>query len=123
MSDQITPQPKSTKAKRPVRLFILVSEGTISRAEYFAAILRTYHSGATVIGTHTVGAMGEMVRLPLYGDLSMSFTCGEVTFDGVSYFKKGIAPDILVHLQPADLLTGTDRILQTAIDLAHGSQH
>ncbi|MBS1625846.1 MAG: hypothetical protein JST83_17625 [Bacteroidetes bacterium] len=123
LKDKSYSQALARKAKHPVPIYILISENTVSRSEYFAAILKTYNSTACLIGSPTVGAMGEFAQVPMYGDLSVSFTCGEVTFDGRSYFKQGLQPDITVHQQPSDIRGGIDRVLNTALDRARRMAH
>lgn len=76
---------------------VLMDEGTISAAE-FAVMSLLNGSNVTVMGNNSIGADGNIVRLPLPGGITMIFTgLGIYTPEGGQTQRIGISPDIYVY--------------------------
>uniref|UniRef100_Q028G2 Peptidase S41 n=1 Tax=Solibacter usitatus (strain Ellin6076) TaxID=234267 RepID=Q028G2_SOLUE len=97
------------------KVVILVDEVSQSNAEYTTMAFRSA-TGATVIGSTTAGADGNVSQIPLPGGLSTM-----ISGIGVFYPDKrptqrvGIVPDIEVKPTIAGILAGRDELLEAAI--------
>ncbi len=117
-----TPPPLSLIPKKPHyagKVVVLVDGVTLSQAEYTTLAFRA--AGATVVGSKTDGADGNVSKIPLPGGL---FTA--ISGIGVFYPDKkptqrvGIVPDIVVKPTIADIRAGRDPVLEKAIRLIVG---
>jgi peptidase S41-like protein len=97
------------------KVVILVDEVTQSSAEYHSMVFRAAPH-ATVIGSTTAGADGNVSQIPLPGGLSTM-----ISGIGVFYPDKkptqriGIVPDIVVKPTIAGIREGRDEVLEAAI--------
>lgn len=104
------------------KLVILVDEASQSQAEYTTMAFRSAH--ATVIGSTTAGADGDVSQFPLPGGLSTM-----ISGNGVFYPDKkptqriGIIPDIEVKPTIAGIRDGRDELLDAAMKLIAGPPH
>lgn len=109
----LTPQQPHYSGK----VAILVDEVTLSSAEYHAMAFRTA-PGATVIGSTTAGADGDVSAVPLPG----GFRSG-ISGLGVFYPDKratqriGIIPDIVVRPTIEGIRAGRDELIERAIQI------
>jgi len=97
-------------------LVVLTDRYTISAGERSVMALITLPS-VTTVGDTTSGAHGTMIGRELANGWFYSLVPQKVElFDGNSYEGIGLAPDIFVKNQLDELLGGTDRVLETAIE-------
>lgn len=96
------------------RVVVLVNEYTVSQAEYTTMAFRA--TGATVIGSTTAGADGNVSRLILPGNLSTAFSGLGVYYpDGTETQQVGIVPDIYCTPTIKGIREGKDEVLERAI--------
>lgn len=99
------------------KMVILVNETTLSQAEYTTMALRVAPR-ATVIGSTTAGADGNVSRIVLPGDIdTMISGIGVYYPDGTETQRVGIVPDEEMHPTIAGVRAGRDELLERAIDL------
>ena len=98
---------------RPVVL--LMNEETISHGEWCVMAFRGAPN-ITVVGLNSMGSNGNIVRLPLPGGMTMTFTgLGVYTLDrGQTHFI-GLEPDIRVKQTVHGIADGRDEIMEAAI--------
>ncbi len=97
------------------RLVILVDEVTLSQAEYTAMAFRVAPD-ATVIGSTTAAADGNVSPIPLPGELrSLISGIGVFYPDKRPTQRVGIVPDIEVKPTIAGIRAGRDEILDEAV--------
>jgi carboxyl-terminal processing protease len=97
------------------RIAILVNEETISQAEFTVMALRTAPA-ATVIGSQTAGADGNVSNITLPGQIHTRFTGLGVFYpDGRATQRVGIGPDITVTPTIQGLREGRDEVLDAAL--------
>jgi C-terminal processing protease CtpA/Prc len=100
---------------------IIINEITQSSAEYHTMAFRTA-PGATVIGSTTAGADGNVSRVVLPGGInSMISGIGVYYPDGAETQRIGIVPDIVVKPTINGIREGRDELLEKAIALINGS--
>ena len=102
------------------RIVILVDENSQSQSEYTAMAFRAV-TGATVVGSTTAGADGNISPLPLPGGLrTMISGIGVFYPDKRPTQRVGIIAD--VHASPTmdGILAGRDEVLETAIRVILG---
>ena len=115
----LPPSPYAFIYDRPV--VILVDVSTASQPEWLTMGLRVA-SNVTVIGSQTMGANGNIGRLPLPGWLTMVFTSlGVYTYEGGQTFRIGLEPDIRVDRTIQGIAEGRDEILEAAIEFILGN--
>jgi C-terminal processing protease CtpA/Prc len=99
------------------KLIVLVDETSISLAEYAAMALRATPN-ATIVGSPTAGADGDVTRIVLPGNLVTRISGTGVYYpDGRDTQRVGIVPDIQVYPTPAGIRVGRDELLEKAIEL------
>ena len=102
------------------KVVILVNEKTQSQAEYTAMALRCAPN-ATVIGSTTAGANGNVSLIPLIGGISTNISGIGVYYpDGKETQRVGIIPDIGVHPTIQGIREGRDELLEKAIEIING---
>ena len=95
---------------------ILMDEGSMSHTEFVIMSLRN-GPNVTVMGSNSIGANGNVVRLPLPGEIMMTFTGrGVYTPEGGQTQRIGLSPDIYVHQTIAGIREGRDELLEAAIE-------
>jgi C-terminal processing protease CtpA/Prc len=101
------------------KLVVLVDEDTQSQAEFTAMALQA--AGATVVGSTTAGADGDMVYVGLPGGLLTAITGEGVYYpDGRPTQRVGIIPDLEVHPTVQGIRAGRDEVLEAAVSNALG---
>lgn len=99
------------------RVIILTNEISQSSAEFHAMAYRV-HPNATVIGSTTAGADGNVSAFTLPGGLSTMISGIGVYYpDGTETQRIGIIPDIEVKPTIKGIKEGRDEVLEKAIDL------
>ena len=99
----------------PGKIVILVDETTISRAEFVTMALQTAPH-ATVIGSQTAGADGNVSQIVLPGGMWTSFSGIGVFYpDGRETQRVGIVPDIEIRSTVRGIQRGEDEILTRAV--------
>ena len=102
------------------KVVILVDEVSQSQAEYTAMAFRVA-PGATVVGSTTAGADGNVSPIPLPGGLgSMISGIGVFYPDKTPTQRIGIVPDVVVRPTIAGIRDGRDEVLEAAIKLIAG---
>lgn len=96
------------------RVVVLVDEVSQSQAEYTAMALRA--AGATIAGSTTAGADGNVSRIPLPGGVeNMISGIGVFYPDGSPTQRIGIVPDVVVLPSVDGIRAGTDEVLEAAV--------
>ncbi|MGC9353651.1 MAG: S41 family peptidase [Mariniphaga sp.] len=107
-------KPTGSYIEKPI--VVLTDRYTISAGERSVMAFKTLPN-VTLMGDTTNGAHGTMIGRELANGWFYSLVPQKVElFDGNSYEGIGLAPDILVKNQLSEIESGTDKILQTAID-------
>ncbi|MCC3156308.1 hypothetical protein LJ737_03615 [Hymenobacter sp. 15J16-1T3B] len=109
--------PAGRKTAYPGKVVILVNEQTQSMAEYYAMALRTAPR-ATVLGSTTAGADGNVSPFDLPGGLSTRISGIGVYYpDGRETQRIGIVPDVEVKPTIEGIREGRDEVLDRAVAL------
>jgi carboxyl-terminal processing protease len=94
---------------------LLTSPRTFSAAENFVAVFTQAHRGK-IIGEATGGSTGTALRFKLPGGGAARVCTKLNSFaDGREFVGIGIQPDIPAHQTRADIISGRDSVLETAI--------
>ncbi|MDJ1466539.1 S41 family peptidase [Xanthocytophaga flava] len=108
-----------TKNKTPYKgkVVILLNEVSQSSAEFHAMAYRV-HPNATVIGSTTAGADGNVSQFYLPGGISTMISGIGVYYpDGKETQRIGIVPDMEIKPTIQGIRTGRDEILEKAIEI------
>lgn len=98
------------------KVAILCNSYTQSAAESTCVALRTAPN-AKIIGSQSAGANGDVSYVTFPGNYQTRFTgTGVYSVDGRPIQRNGVPIDIAVKPTCEDVLSGTDKALQTAID-------
>lgn len=98
------------------KIVVLINEEAISQAEHTCLILEAC-GGATFVGTPTVGANGDLIRITLPGGIVTGFTGHRVRHaDGRQLQRLGIQPHVTVAPTIAGIRNGKDEVLDKAVD-------
>jgi len=113
----ISKKPSDEPIDLPCR--VLIDEGSMSHAEYFAMALAP-NPNVLLFGSETAGADGNRSFVPMPNGWKACFSGYGVTFpDGTQTQNIGIMPDRKVRWQPGDLRQGMDPVIAAAMtDLA-----
>lgn len=102
------------------KVIILVNELTQSSAEYHAMAYRV-HPNATVVGSTTAGADGNVSEIALPGGIiSMISGIGVYYPDGRETQRIGIVPDVEMKPTIQGIREGRDEVLEKAQELING---
>ena len=97
-------------------IVLLVNSRSISAAENFALALRAVPH-AVVMGETTAGVMADAATQPLPNGWEVTVPINLFRdAHGVSWEGVGVTPDLWVRNAQADVESGTDRALETAVD-------
>ncbi|OUJ76054.1 S41 family peptidase [Hymenobacter crusticola] len=103
------------------KVVILVNELTQSQAEYTTMALRTAPN-ATVVGSTTAGADGNVSQIILPGNIPTMITGLGVYYpDGRETQRVGIVPDVEVKPTIRGIKEGRDEVLEKAVQLIEAS--
>ena len=109
--------PDSYKGK----VVILINESTQSQSEYTTMAFRTAPR-ATVIGSTTAGADGNVSRFSLPGGINTMISGIGVYYpDGKETQRAGIIPDIVVLPTIKGIKDGRDELLEKAIEIVNAN--
>ena len=101
------------------KVIVLVNENTQSRGEFTVMALQAA-ANATVIGSQTAGADGEIFDFTLPGNFHARFTGNAIFYpDGRETQRIGIVPDIEIHPTIKGIRAGRDELLEKAIEVAN----
>lgn len=107
-------QPKGNFVNKPIVL--LADRYTISAGERSVMAFKTLPN-VTFVGDTTNGAQGTMIGRELANGWYYSLVPQKIElYDGKSYEGIGLAPDIYIKNQLSEILQGTDKTLEYAID-------
>jgi len=99
------------------KVIILMDERTQSQAEFTVMSLRNA-PGAVVLGSPSVGADGDVVKIKLPGAISTYMTGLSIFYsDGVQTQRIGLEPDIFVTPTMEGLREGRDELMEKAISM------
>ena len=111
----------STSEPYKGKVVILINETTQSQAEYTTMAFRTA-PGATVIGSTTAGADGNVSRIFLPGGINTMISGIGVYYpDGKETQRIGIIPDLVVKPTIKGIKDGRDELLDKAIEIINGN--
>lgn len=97
-------------------LIVLTGNNTASAAEDFLIYLSSLKSRAVTMGQRTYGSTGQPLVFDLPGIKNARICTKRDTYpDGRDFVGVGIIPDIEIPRNPADVISGRDRILDEAI--------
>ena len=116
-------KPKSVggKSRYKGKVILLVNETTQSQAEYTTMAFRA--TGATVVGSTTAGADGDVSAFMLPGGLRSMFSGIGIYYpDGKETQRIGIVPDYEVKPTIKGVQAGKDELLDKAIELINSKQ-
>jgi C-terminal processing protease CtpA/Prc len=103
------------KGRYKGKVVVLINETTQSQAEYTAMTYRA--AGATIIGSTTAGADGNISAITLPGDINTVISGLGVYYpDGTETQRVGIIPDVEVKPTLKGIAEGRDEVLEKAID-------
>src|SRR5690606_28857522 len=98
------------------KLAVLVNENSQSQSEYTAMAFRA--AKATIIGSTTAGADGNVSTILLPGGLSIVISVIGVYYpDGVYTQRTRIVPDIYIEPTIEGIKNGRDEVLEKAIEV------
>lgn len=107
-------EPSGEFTDKPI--MVLTDRHTISAGERTVMAFKTLPN-VTLVGDTTNGAHGTMIGRELANGWYYSLVPQKVElFDGKSYEGIGLAPDIFVKNRFDEILLGTDRVLETALE-------
>ena len=96
-------------------IVVLTNEMSLSNAEYTVMSLQNAEN-VTVMGEETIGADGNVARLPLPGNIELLFTSlGVHTPEMGQTQRVGLPPDIEVHPTIEGIKEGRDELLEAAV--------
>ena len=96
-------------------IVVLTNEMSLSNAEYTVMSLQNAEN-VTVMGEETIGADGNVARLPLPGNIELLFTSlGVHTTEMGQTQRVGLPPDIEVHPTIEGIKEGRDELLEAAV--------
>jgi C-terminal processing protease CtpA/Prc len=99
------------------KVVILINETTQSQAEYTTMAFRTAPR-ATVIGSTTAGADGNVSQFSLPGGISTMISGLGVYYpDGKETQRVGIVPDIVIKSTIKGIAEGKDEVLEKAVEI------
>ena len=108
---------KNNKKHYQGKVIILVNEVSQSSSEYHAMAYRV-HPNATVIGSTTAGADGNISRFSLPGGIKTRITGIGVYYpDGTETQRIGIIPDIEMNPTIKGIREGRDELMEKAIEV------
>jgi len=100
---------------------LLMDERTFSFGETTIMSLRN-GSNVTVVGSNSMGANGDIRRLPLPGGVTMNFSSvGVFTPDGDQTQRIGLSPDIRVSRTIAGIRDSRDELMEAAVEFLTGN--
>ena len=100
------------------RVLMLVNEHTISGAEIVAGFAAD-HKLATLVGTRTAGKLLGWTTVSLEHNYFLTLpTVNYLTWEGKSFERTGVLPDVDVQFNPDAAVSGADNQLDAAIALA-----
>ena len=99
------------------KVVILINEYAQSGAEFHTMAFQVAPN-VTLIGSHTAGADGNMIRMKLPGGVTTSFSGVGIYYpDGTETQRVGIVPDIVVKPTIEGIREGRDEVLERALQL------
>lgn len=100
------------------RVLLLVNEHTISGAEIVAGFAAD-NKLATLVGTRTAGKLLGWTTVSLPHEYFLTLpTVNYLTWEGKSFERTGVLPDVNVQFSPDAAVSGVDNQLEAAIELA-----
>ena len=97
------------------KVVILINEKSQSQAEYTTMAFRS-SPNATVMGSHSAGADGDISQITLPGGMSTTISGLGVYYpDGTATQQIGLVPDIAVKPTIAGIRDGRDEVLEQAV--------
>jgi carboxyl-terminal processing protease len=100
------------------KVVIIVNEETVSHAEFTAMILKAMPD-ATIVGSQTVAADGNITYFYISNDLQVGFTSLGVYYpDGTQTQRIGIVPDVEIRPTSQGIIQKRDEVLEKALSVA-----
>lgn len=99
------------------KVVILMNEQSMSQSEFTIMALRQ-SPNAVVVGSHSIGADGNVTKISLPGNIVMNFTgLGVLNPDGSQTQRVGLAPDVECMPTVEGIKEGKDELVEKAIEL------
>ncbi|OUJ70023.1 hypothetical protein BXP70_25465 [Hymenobacter crusticola] len=96
-------------------MVVLVNEKTQSYGETLAMLLQA-RPGVVIVGSQMAGANGNIVQVPLPGDLETYYSGAGMYYpNGGETQRRGIVPNLVVTPTLAGLQAGRDEVLDRAV--------
>jgi C-terminal processing protease CtpA/Prc len=100
------------------KVIILCNENTQSSSEYSSMILKAAPD-ATIIGSQTAGADGNITQFKLTKDIQIGFSSLGVYYPDTTQTQRiGIIPDIEIYPTIEGIRQGRDEVLEKALEVA-----
>jgi carboxyl-terminal processing protease len=118
MKDHFIVYPASKKSMYKGKVIMLCNENTQSQAEYSIMMFQGA-ANATVIGSQTAGADGNVTTVAIPGGYKIWFSgLGILYPDGTETQRKGIKVDVIIKPTLAGMKEGRDEVLEAALQIA-----
>lgn len=99
------------------KIILLMDEGSMSQSEFTIMALRQ-SPNAIVVGSESIGADGNVVRLSLPGSVTMNISgLGVYTPDGKQTQRVGLKPDVECYPTVDGLRAGRDELVEKGVEL------
>lgn len=108
--------PNSEQWKYKGKTVMLIDERTISQAEHTGLFFEAAN-GTKFIGSHTMGANGDVTNFYVPGGILIHFTGQSVKHaDGRQLQRLGLVPDVEVKPTLKGFRSGRDEVLEKAVE-------
>ena len=107
----------STPGKPEGPVAVLMNGGTVSAAEDFIDVMKTY-TDAVFIGSNTAGSSGQPLCEPLESGGSFRVCTRRcIAQNGEDIYNKGFTPDIRIIPAAEDIASGQDAVLEKGLEI------
>jgi len=112
----VQPLPPSNKPRYPGQTVMLIDERAISQAEHTGLFFEAAN-GTKFVGSHTMGANGDITRFHVPGGILIGFSGHDVRHaDGRQLQRVGLIPDVEVRPTLDGIRAGRDEVLEKALE-------
>jgi C-terminal processing protease CtpA/Prc len=102
-------------------IVVLTNRSSFSSSNFFASMM-SFLPNVTIMGDNTGGGGGLPINSELLNGWRVRFSATRTIDAQGRNIEFGVAPDIKIDLDTADILRGKDTIIESAIDFIHAQQ-